>query len=253
MNLAPTVVAGNFSLENKKIPYNVPSIDITFSEDLDPNTINANSVRIFPFVTGAATLKNPRTVSYALSAKLAIGTTYLLQFTTDIASVKGKKLESEISYEIEAIGGVTVNKMIPDKETDSLSKNPLFIFNIPVVPLGSLEQRDKLPCPVTFEPAVKGRCTWPSGNILEYRLEGNLDAATHYQAKIELDSEFLFPLETAFSGSFSTTPLRLLTGSFDESGVQRFSPKNGIPLVFTAPVDLESLSKALVLKNDQGT
>lgn len=252
LNLAPTVVAGNFSLEYKKIPYNVPSIDITFSRDLDPNTVNANSVRIYPFVAGTATLKTPRTISYALGSKLSIGTTYLLQFTTDIASSQGKHLENEVSYEVEAIGGVAINKMIPDGDTKSLSKNPIFIFNIPVVPLSSLEVRDQLPCPVTFEPAIKGRCTWPSGNILEYRLDGNLDAATNYQVKVALGAEFLFPLENAFTGSFSTTPLRMLQGSFDESGIQRFSPKNGIPLVFTAPVELESLSKALALKNDQG-
>ncbi len=252
LNLAPTAVAGNFSFEYKKIPYNVPSIDITFSRDIDPATVNANSVRTYPFVAGNATLKNPRTISYALGSKLEIGTTYLLQFTTDIASTQGKKLDSEISYEIQAIGGVAVTKMIPDGDTHALSKNPLFVFNIPVVPLGSLEQRDKLPCPVTFEPAIKGRCTWPSGNILEYRLDGNLDASTRYQAKIDLGTEFLFPLEKTFTGSFVTTPLRLLTGSLDESGFQRFSPKNGIPLVFTAPVDREELSKAIILKNSQG-
>ena len=171
LNLTPTVVAGNFSLEYKKIPYDVPSIDITFSRDIDPNTVNANSIRIYPFVAGTATLKTPRTVSYTLGSKLNIGTTYLLQFTTDIATTQGKKLDSEISYEIEAIGGVTINKMIPDGDTKSLSKNPIFIFNIPVVPLSSLEVWDTLPCPVTFEPAVKGRCTWPSGNILESSME----------------------------------------------------------------------------------
>jgi hypothetical protein len=252
LNLTPTVVAGNFSLEYKKIPHDVPSIDITFSRDLDPSTISANSVRIYPFVAGTATLKTPNTISYALSSKLTIGTTYLLEFSTDIASTQGKRLENEIRYEIEAIGGVAINKMIPDGDTKSLSKNPIFIFNIPVVPLSSLEVRDQLPCPVTFEPAAKGRCTWPSGNILEYRLDGSLDAATNYQVKVALGAEFLYPLQNTFTGSFRTTPLQVLRGSFDESGIQRFSPKNGIPLTFTAPVDLESLSKALVLKNEQG-
>jgi hypothetical protein len=143
--------------------------------------------------------------------------------------------------------------MSPDGETTSLSKNPIFIFNIPVVPLGSLETRDALPCPVKFVPEIRGKCTWPSANILEYRLETKLDAATKYQATISLGSEFLYPLETPFEASFSTTPLTILKGSLDESGAQRFSPKDGIPLVFSAPVALETIIKSLSLTSEQGT
>jgi len=252
INLAPTAVAGNFSMEYKKIPYNVPSIDITFSHDIDPASVNANSVRIYPFVAGNASLKNPRTVSYALGNHLEIGKKYLLQFTTDIKSSRGTPLANEISYDIEAIGGVAVSKMIPEGDTTALSKNPIFIFNIPVLPLGSLESRDKLPCPVKFTPDIPGRCTWPSGNILEYRIDGQLDASTTYQAHVELGSEFLFPMEKPFDGTFNTTRLRVLTGSLDDIGIQRFSPKDGIPLAFTAPVELEALSKTLVLRNEKG-
>jgi len=98
--------------------------------------------------------------------------------------------------------------MIPDGETTSLAKNPIFIFNIPVIPLGSLQTRDALPCPVKFVPEIRGKCTWPSANILEYRLETQLDAATKYQATISLGSEFLYPLETPFEATFSTIPLQ---------------------------------------------
>lgn len=130
-----------------------------------------------------------------------------------------------MSYEIEAIGGVEVVKMIPSGETDSLAKNPLFIFNIPVVPLSTLEEREKLPCPVKFVPEVKGRCTWPSGNVLEYRIDGTLDASTEYGVELALTQEFLFPLEKPFGSKFSTTRIRVMTGTLDDSGVQRFSPK----------------------------
>ncbi len=142
--------------------------------------------------------------------------------------------------------------MLPTGRTDALSKNPLFIFNILVVPASTLEQRDRLPCPVQFTPAIAGRCTWPSGNILEYKIDRPLAASTEYSVKIELSQEFLYPLEKSYESKFSTTALAVLTGSLDESGTQRFSPKIGIPLQFTAPVALADLQKFVTLQSSTG-
>ncbi len=59
-------------------------------------------------------------------------------------------------------------------------------------------------------------------------------------------------MEKAFDGKFRTTELSVLTGSLDESGAQRFSPKEGIPLRFTAPVSPAELEKFLSLTDEAG-
>jgi hypothetical protein len=250
--MAPSVVAGNFHLDYRKIPYNVPSIDFIFSHDIDPASVTSNSFKMYPFVKGAPIVKNGNTISYVLQEPLKIGTKYLIELAPDITTTNKVAFGKTASYEVEAIGGVGVTKMIPEGVTTGLSKNPLFIFNLPVVPLSTLESREKLPCPVVFEPAIKGRCTWPSGNILEYKLDAPLSAATKYTAKIVLGSEFLFPLDKPFESTFSTTPIwRLLSNN--ENGFYSFSSRKGLEVIFSAPVKASDLEKYLQLYSIQNT
>jgi hypothetical protein len=185
---APTVLAGNWDFNYKKIPYDVPSIDITLSTDLKGETINKNTVKITPFIPGTPELKNGNTISYKLEKNLEIGKFYTIELASTIESQFGKPIGKPILYEIEAIGGLSVSRMIPSGSGSAagLFKNPLVMFNIPVIASSSLSQRDKLPCPIRFTPEVKGRCTWPSANILEYRLEAPMNAATEYTAVVEV-------------------------------------------------------------------
>lgn len=136
-------------------------------------------------------------------------------------------------------------RAVPSGETSALSKNPVFIFNIPVVALSSLAEKDQIPCPVKFEPQVDGRCSWISGNVLEYVLEKPLLASSKYRVTVENSTGFLYPMKETFEGEFSTPELSaiVLTGA----EVPTFSPKDGMTLRFNADVDAEILSKKLVL------
>lgn len=46
MYAVPEVMGANFSLEYRKVPFDVASIDFTFSTELDPATVNASSVTV---------------------------------------------------------------------------------------------------------------------------------------------------------------------------------------------------------------
>ena len=146
--------------------------------------------------------------------------------------------------------------MIPTSTTTGLFKNPLVVFNIPVILQSSLGERDKLPCPIEFTPALKGRCTWPSSNIMEYRLDEPMQAATRYDAKVQLaGTGFLYPMQTAYTGSISTTPLTMMVGqstispdaatNTKEEDATIFSPSRGVLLRFSAPVAKSELKKYL--------
>jgi hypothetical protein len=138
---------------------------------------------------------------------------------------------------------VKVSRAIPTGETENLSKNPIFIFNIPVVALASLSTKDTLPCPVRFEPAVAGKCSWISGNVLEYQLEKPLASSTEF--RFAVGSEGLsYPMAEVFTGSFSTPRLSVLS-SLEASS---FSPKDGIELRFSTEVAKADLEKSLSLQ-----
>ncbi len=99
----PSVSGANFSLEYRKIPFDVKSIDITFSTPLDATSLTANSVTISPFVEGAASIKDKNTISYTLTKKLVVGESYTLTIASGIRSSYGKELGSEQIFSFEAI------------------------------------------------------------------------------------------------------------------------------------------------------
>ena len=161
-------------------------MDFTLSIPLDPSTVSAATVTVSPGVPGSVSVKDGNVVSYALSEKLEIGSRYAFTLSKDIASRAGTKLGRDYVVELEAVSGVMVARAIPTGETSELAKDPVFIFNVPVVPLGALSSTDRLPCPVKFEPAVPGRCRWIAGNVLD----GNNVAALTSEAQIHAQATF---------------------------------------------------------------
>ncbi len=240
----PTVVGGNFDFGYRKIPYNVPSIDFTFSTALDPATVSNRTVTVSPAVAGMAALSSENVVSYRLSERLEIGKRYVFTLSADIATPSGIRMGTERTFELEAVSAAKVVRMIPEGETDRVGKNPVFLFNVPVVALSSLSEKDAVPCPVTFEPALSGRCSWLSGNALEYRLDAPLRFATEYRLRLDSNG-LLYPLETVFSGSFSTPRLALLPNAGEPSDRVSFRPSEGMPVRFSAEVSKSELEKRL--------
>lgn len=243
----PQVLGANFSLEYRKIPFDVPSVDFTLSVPLDPATVNASTVTVSPSVPGSVSVKNSNIVSFALSEKLEIGSRYVFTLSKDIASKSGKALGRDYVVELEAVSGVMVARAIPTGETPNLAKDPVFIFNVPVVPLGTLASEDELPCPVKFEPSVPGRCNWIAGNVLEYDLEKPLRGSTKYAVSVSNSPAFLYPLKNEFRSEFSTP---VLSAFADTGSVVPFSPAIGIPLRFSTEVTAESLAEKLSVVNE---
>ncbi|MFZ4461350.1 MAG: Ig-like domain-containing protein [Patescibacteria group bacterium] len=242
---APSVIAGNWSFEYKKIPYDVPSIDITFSRELDANSISKETVRFAPYIQGTPSLKDGNTISYKLDSKLKIGEHYMITLSSDIKSKYGAKIGRDISYEFEAIAGAKAMRIIPEGELKNVSKNIVVLFNIPVIPLGSLATKDKLPCPIEITPAVEGKCSWTSGSILEFIPSKPLPYATKYEVKVASKEGLLYPLSDTKTVSFKTPNLEVI-GKGDG-----FSPENGIPLEFNAPVKTADLAKIVKVQESQ--
>ncbi len=239
------MLAANFSLEYRKIPFDVPSVDFTLSQEIDPASVNASTFTVSPALSGYASVKNGNVVSFALSEKMAVGSKYVFTLSKDVSSLRGKPLGKDYVIELEAVAGVKVTKAIPSGETSALSKNPIFIFNIPVVALSSLSEQDRIPCPVKFEPQVDGRCSWISGNVLEYVLEKSLSASSKYRVTVGNSTGFLYPMKEAFVSEFSTPELSAIVSTGSE--IPTFSPKDGMTLRFNADVDAEILSQKLSL------
>jgi hypothetical protein len=81
----------------------VKNIDISFSHDLDPDSVNSKNFRMDPFVDGKITLKNNNTISYELSSKLVIGTQYSITISKDVKSSYGTSIGKDVILNFEAI------------------------------------------------------------------------------------------------------------------------------------------------------
>jgi len=239
--VVPMVSGTNFSLEYRKIPFNTKSIDIVFSTALDPVSLTTKNIALSPFIEGKADLKDENTVSYTLDKNLIIGETYTLTIGSDIRSVYGKTLGNEQVFTIEAIAGAESTKILPSGKLENLGQNIVVLFNIPMVPLTNLDERDKLPCPLEIIPKIEGKCQWTNGNVLEFIPSKPLEMATKYHLKVSDIPGLLYPLINTLEDDIITPELSVSVASLE------FDPKNGIELITTAPVNISDLLTNLAL------
>ncbi|MBP8016944.1 hypothetical protein KAZ01_02955, partial [Candidatus Gracilibacteria bacterium] len=239
----PVVSGANFSFEYKKIPFDVKNIEINFSTNLDEKSITKDTFSIVPYVEGKISLKNGNIINYELASKLQIGEQYTITIGKNVKSSYGVDIGKDYIYNIEAIGGAKVTKIIPKGNLQNISQNITAIFNIPIVPLTSLDNRDKLPCPLKISPEVKGKCKWISGNVLEFSPEKNFEGATNYSVKVENAPGLLYELKENFESKITTPDLTFYSDS-------KFAPRYGIFLRSNFPVKIEDLGKNIKLTKD---
>lgn len=237
----PSVSGANFSLEYRKIPFDTKSIDITFSSDIDSASVTSKSVTLSPFLEGKPQLKDRNTISYVLDKKMSIGETYTLTIGSDISSLYGKKIGTEQVFVIEAIAGAQATKILPSGKLENLGQSIVVLFNIPLVALTNLDERDKLPCPLEITPKVEGKCQWTNGNILEFIPKKPLELSTKYHIRVISTDGLLYPLTNTLETDITTPELSLRTE------MESFNPAQGIAITTSAPVEKDELLSKLQL------
>lgn len=237
----PTVLGANFSTEYRKIPYNTKSIDVTFSTSLDATSVTKQSVTLSPGVEGSVTLIHGNTVSYVLSAPLTVGDSYTLTLSSSIRSRYGNALSEDTIFTFEAIEGARATKILPSGRLQNLGQNIVVLFNVPVVAMTNLDERDKLPCPLSITPKIDGKCKWTNGNVLEFVPNKPLDLAAKYHLHVADTAGLFYPLVSPLDAEIMTPDL---TVSFSTGG---FLPRDGISVVTNAPVDPRLLERSLDL------
>lgn len=238
----PQVVWANFSIEYRKIPFDTKTLEVSFSTDLKSDSINNKTITLSPFIEWNTTLKDGNTIVYTLKSNLEIGQEYSFTVNENIESKHWVKMWKPYNIIFETISGAKVTKIFPEKTLDNISQNLLVLFNIPLIPLTSLDNKDNLPCPVEITPKIAGKCRWTGWNVVEFVPEKYWEWATEYEVSVKSSDKFLYPLKETKEISFRTPNLTFKT---DEN----FSPKNWISLVANFPVNPTDIEKSIDLKN----
>ncbi len=231
------VSSANFDLGIKKLPYNVRTIDITFSTNIWVESVSKDIFKITPEVPWVLSLSAPNTLSYKMDESLRIGQDYTIQISKNLLSEKNTWLENDIVYIVSAVAGARVTKILPEEKLEDLSKNMAVFFNIPQISLSSLQDKNNLPCPIAITPKVDGKCSWTTTSVLEFIPKISFAGATKYDYSI-ISSGMNYPLEWTLTGSFVTPNLEV-------SISDTFLPKDSIKLTFNYPVSLSEIEKKL--------
>jgi len=242
-NRFPQVEGANFSIEYKKVPFDIPSLDITFSSEISAKSVTAKSVKLSPFVDGQASVKDKNTISYTLSKKMTIGEEYVFEIADSVTTADGKTIGKTYLYTFQAIAGAKVTKIFPSEKLENLAKPILVLFNIPVVATKTLKAQDALECPITITPSVAGKCRWLNGNILEFRANKPFNGATKYSVNVASKPYFLYPIAASSPVTFSTPALTLDIAS-------PFSPKDGIQIRTNFAIDTAKLKEHVTVGTD---
>lgn len=240
----PEVIWANFSLEYRKIPFDTKTLEISFSTDLKKESITNKTIQLSPFVDWIVSLKNWNTIVYSLKNNLEIWQEYSLTINDRLESENWKKLKEPYIVLFEAISGAKVTKIIPDKTLNNISQNVLVLFNIPLVPLTSLQDKQNLPCPVEITPKIKWKCSWTSGNIIEFIPDSHWEWATEYKIRVNNVDWLLYPLKETKEVTFKTPDLEVNISN-------TFSPTKWIWFYTNFPIDKNVIAKKLNLSKNE--
>ncbi|UCC87582.1 MAG: Ig-like domain-containing protein [Anaerolineales bacterium] len=110
-----------------------------------------------------------------------------------------------------------VGQVIPTPGTQDVepSTRITVMFNRPVVPLTSLEEMEKLPQPLSFDPPVEGEGEWLNTSIYTFNPSQPLTGGTHYAAIVDatLSDTSGATMKEDFKWTFTVVPPKVVNQS----------------------------------------
>jgi hypothetical protein len=183
---APRVIA-QVPARGERLDLSAP-IQIQF--DTDMNT--AKTGGSFSFFTrdgnisGQLTWDGARTLKFTPDAPLKPGTDCIATIANATSS-DGVPAEGIIELEFKTFETLAVSQVFPMQNATgvNLDTSITVIFNHPVVPLTIVEEQDKLPQPLKFQPEVKGKGEWVNSSVYVFQPDEILLSGTSYQVSVE--------------------------------------------------------------------
>ncbi len=209
-----------------------------------------DAISISPAVEGSLTCDDV-SVTFTPSAAYPTGTQITLTAGTGLQALDGTSLAEPVTLAWPTPGDLAVTEVLPDEGTTGVEADAVItvIFNRPVVPLVSNEDRDTLPDPLIFDPAVEGEGEWLNTSIYVFRPDPALAGGTTYTVTVEagltavdgatLENPFSWTFTTVNPAIVETIPADLASGiSLDES----------IQVVFNQPMDRASVESGFYVR-----
>ncbi len=196
-------------MEGQRLELSSP-IEITFDRDMDTAKTGGSFSLLSngEAVPGQLTWLNARTLSFTPDTRLMPASVYTVTITTQAAAIDGTSPQETIEIEFTTVEALAVSQVFPAQDTYDVDLNTSItvIFNHPVVPLTIVEDQNKLPQPLNFSPAVKGRGEWVNSSVYVFQPEEILLSGTSYQVSVDAGIKDTSgnPLDESFNWQFDT-------------------------------------------------
>ena len=216
----------------------------------------AIAVTVEPAVAGAVSCDDV-SVTFTPDGPWSAGAQVILTADASLLAQDGATLAEAFELELNTIGELAVSEVLPDDGATGIETDAVItvIFNRPVVPLVSNEDRDTLPHPLTIVPAVEGQGEWLNTAIYMFRPETALAGGETYQVTVDagLTAVDGAELSQPYSWSFMTVPPSIVeTMPLDlASDVGLEDP---LSIIFNQPMDHDSVEASffLCIDGDEG-
>ncbi len=238
------------------------SIEIKFNREMDPLKTGGSFSLLSPdgeAVSGKGTWFNTRTFSFTPDTALESGTVYTATFSTQAAAIDNTSPKENIEIEFKTVEALAVGQVFPAPDTldVDLTSSITVIFNRPVVPVTIVEEQSKLPQPLKFTPAVKGKGEWVNSSVYVFQPEEILLSGTSYRVSVDagLTDTLGNALGKSYSWGFNTRApsiqnFALKDGEQNPSGEVKDVPLNqAFVITFQQPMNPKSTEDALSIVN----
>ena len=242
-------------LEGAELELDAPII-VYFDRALDCATVS-DAVSITPEVAGETTCgESDTSLIFTPSAAYERGMTYTLTIAESLRGADGTALAEAYRLQVDTVGFLRVTEVLPAPDSTNIATDAVItvIFNRPVVPLGSVEDMENLPNPLTITPSIEGQGEWLNTAIYTFRPDTNWAGGTDYIVTVDGGLQAIdgATMQEAFSWSFTTTPPALVeVNPADASSAVQLTPL--IQATFNQPINQISLEENFFVRANSGS
>lgn len=246
----PLEIIETIPLSGEEIGLEEP-VTLFFDRPLDC-AIPDGAMRVEPSLQGVFACEGS-SITFTPEQPYQSGTTYIFTVEPSLMAVDGSALAEPFTLEVSTISDLAVTEVLPEDGTAGIETDAAItvIFNRPVVPLVSNEDRDTLPDPLSFDPPVEGEGQWLNTSIYMFRAEPALAGGTDYTVTVDagLTAVDGATLNQPFSWSFRTVPPQIVETSPQDlaADVRLDDP---LVVTFNQPMDQASVESSFSLRPD---
>lgn len=161
------------------------SITFYFDQAMDRPSVES-ALKTAPAVKGAFQWTDDSTAIFHPSVALNRTTSYVFTIDGTAKAKTGLPLRDSFTLKLRTVGALEVTQVLPANNSRDVEATPTItvFFNRPVVPLLSVEDQQKLPSPITIQPAVDGTGEWLNTSIYTFKPKTPLQGGAPYTVTV---------------------------------------------------------------------